>query len=123
MTPGCGTATPECGQRGSATLLVLSMAGVLVTLGAALGVVVTMVAAHRSAQSAADLAALAGARAVAQGRPGCPAAAVSADANGAVLTRCFLYGVDVEVEVRVAGPRWLGQTADLGARSRAGPSR
>lgn len=115
--------TAGFGQRGSATLLVLSMAGVLATLGAALGVVAAMVVAHRSAQSAADLAALAGASAVSQGRPGCAAAEVVAHANGAVLTGCVLSGLDVDVEVRVAGPHWLGQTADLDARSRAGPSR
>lgn len=111
------------GQRGSATVLVLAMAGVLATLGAALGVVVAMVAAHRSAQSAADLAALAGARALSQGRPGCAAAEVVAGANGAVLTRCVLSGLAIDVAVRVAGPHWLGQTADLDASSRAGPRR
>jgi hypothetical protein len=30
-------------------------------------------------------------------------------------------GRDVEVQVEVPGPHWLGQIADLGARSRAGP--
>ena len=49
-------------QRGSATLLVLAMAGVLLLVGSALGVVAAMVRAHRVAQSAADLAALAGAQ-------------------------------------------------------------
>ncbi|HET7069346.1 MAG TPA: Rv3654c family TadE-like protein [Nocardioides sp.] len=109
-------------ERGAATLLVLAMAGVLVTLGAALAVVVAMVAAHRAAQSAADLAALAGANAVLEGRQGCAAAGETAAANGATLTGCLVSGADVAVEVRVAGPHWLGQTADLGARSRAGPA-
>lgn len=109
-------------QRGSATLLVLAMAGVLVLLGAALAVVTAMVAAHRTAQSAADLAALAGARGLAQGRDACDVASRVAGANRAELTGCVVSGREVRVEVEVAGPRWLGQSADLGARSRAGPA-
>jgi hypothetical protein len=46
-------------EAGSATVLVLAMAGVLVLIGAALGTVAAMVQAHRLAQSGADLAALA----------------------------------------------------------------
>jgi secretion/DNA translocation related TadE-like protein len=109
-------------EGGSATLLVLAMAGVLVLLGAALSVVTAIVAAHRTAQAAADLAALAGARDVAQGRGGCDAAAGVARANGAELTGCVVSGPVVQVAVEVPGPRWLGQSADLGARSRAGPA-
>jgi len=109
-------------QRGAATLLVLAMAGVLVLLGAALAVVTAMVAAHRSAQSAADLAALAAARGVAEGRAGCAVAAEVAAANQARLTSCGVTGRVVDVAVEVTGPRWLGQTGDLAARSRAGPA-
>ena len=109
-------------ERGAATLLVLAMAGVLVLLGAALAVVTAMVAAHRAAQSAADLAALAAARGVAEGRDGCLLAAEVAVANRAHLTGCDVSGRVVDVAVEVPGPHWLGQTADLGARSRAGPA-
>jgi secretion/DNA translocation related TadE-like protein len=109
-------------QRGSATLLVLAMAGVLILLGVALAVVTAMVAAHRTAQSAADLAALAGARGVAQGRDGCAVATGVAEANRAALTLCAVSGREVRVEVEVTGPRWWGQSADLRARSRAGPA-
>ncbi len=73
-------------QEGSATLLVVAMAAVLLLLGSALGVVTAMVAAHRVAQSAADLAALAGARGLATGREGCAAATQVAVANGARVT-------------------------------------
>lgn len=110
------------GEAGSATLLVVAMAGVLLLLGAALGVVTAMVAAHRAAQSAADLAALAGARGVAEGGDGCARAGQIAIANHARLVACTVAGRTVEVEVRVAGPHWLGQTADLEGRSRAGPA-
>lgn len=122
MTRGSSTPRERVGQTGSATLLVLTMAGVLVTLGAALAVVVAMVAAHRGAQSAADLTALAGARAVAEGRDGCARAAEVAAANHARLAACTVSGRVVDVLVRVSGPHWLGQTADLTARSRAGPA-
>jgi secretion/DNA translocation related TadE-like protein len=109
------------GERGSATLLVVAMAGVLVLLGAALAVVAAMVVDHRTAQAAADLAALAGARGAGAGGDACAAAARVAAADGARLTGCVVTGRDVEVQVEVPGPHWLGQIADLGARSRAGP--
>ena len=113
-------------ERGSATVLVLAMMAVLVTVGAALAVVVAMVAAHREAQAAADLSALAGARDAARGRDGCAGAARIASANGARLTACSVTvsarGSVVDLSVEVPGPRWLGQTPDLGARSRAGPA-
>ncbi|HEY3527946.1 MAG TPA: Rv3654c family TadE-like protein [Nocardioides sp.] len=114
--------SPVRDERGSATLLVLAMCGVLVLLAAALAVVTAMVAAHRAAQSAADLAALAGARGLAEGRNGCAQAAEVARANEARLAACAVTGRVVDVVVRVSGPRWLGQTADLAARSRAGPA-
>jgi secretion/DNA translocation related TadE-like protein len=109
-------------DRGSATVLVVAMAGVLVLLGAALSVVTAMVAAHRAAQSAADLAALAGARDVAAGRDGCARAAQVASANRARLTACSVSWRVVGVQVEVDGPHWLGQTADLSGRARAGPA-
>jgi secretion/DNA translocation related TadE-like protein len=95
--------------------------GVLVLLGAALGVVAAMVVAHRSAQSAADLASLAAASAAARGDDGCAAGRAVASANGARLTACSAAGLEATVTVEVDGPHWLGQTADLLARARAGP--
>lgn len=109
-------------EAGAATLLVMAMAVVLLLMGAALAVVTAMVAAHRSAQSAADLAALAGARGVALGRDGCGVARRIAAANGVQLVACEVTGRVVDVEVRARGPHWLGQAADLSARSRAGPA-
>jgi secretion/DNA translocation related TadE-like protein len=110
-------------QRGAATLLVLTFAGVLVLLAAAFAVVVAMVVAHRSAQAAADLAALAAAHSLAVGGNGCVSAADVAADNHAHLTGCTVVGRDVVVRVRVGGPHWLGQVADLDARARAGPQR
>jgi secretion/DNA translocation related TadE-like protein len=96
--------------------------GVLLLVGAALAVVGAMVVAHRSAQSAADLAALAGAEAIAEGAEPCGPAATVAAANGAALDGCAVSGRELLVEVTVPGPRWLGQPHDLSARARAGPA-
>ena len=108
-------------ERGAATLLAVSFLGVLVLVGAALGVVGAMVVAHRTAQSVADLAALAGAGAIADGVDPCAAASGSAQANGARLEGCTASSREVTVTVTVPGPRWLGQPHDLTAQARAGP--
>lgn len=112
------------GERGAATVLVVAMAGLLLLIGAAAGVVGAIVAAHRSAQSAADLVALAGAATLADhsGRDPCAAAGEVAAANDARIGRCAVEDADVVVEVTVPGPRWLGQDQDLTARARAGPA-
>jgi len=109
-------------DTGASTLLALSFMGVLLLVGSALSVTGAMVVAHRSAQSAADLAALAGAAAITDGTDPCRAAASVAAANGAGLEECSVSGRDLVVEVTVPGPRWLGQPHDLGARARAGPA-
>lgn len=116
-----GLAARRCDERGSVTPFAVACLGVLVLLGAALGVVAAMVTAHRTAQGAADLASLAAASAVARGEDGCAAGASVASANGARLTGCAVDGFDVTVTVEAAGPHWLGQAADLAAEARAGP--
>lgn len=108
-------------ERGSAMPFAVACLGLVLLVGAALGVVAAMVAAHRTAQAAADLAALAGASAVQRGADGCAAADAIARANGGIVDDCAVAEQDVTVIVRVAGPRWLGQRADLSARARAGP--
>jgi secretion/DNA translocation related TadE-like protein len=109
------------GERGAASLFAVACLAVLLFVGAALGVVAAMVHTHRIAQSAADLAALAAASAVADGLDGCAAAARIAAANGAAVHSCGVSGREVTVGVVVTGPRWLGQSADLEAEARAGP--
>ncbi|MEQ6903570.1 Rv3654c family TadE-like protein [Nocardioides sp. YIM 152588] len=111
------------GERGAATVLVVALAGVLLLVGCALGVAATLVVDHRRAQAAADLAALAGAARLAEGGDACRVAGEVAAANGATLLGCRVEDRDVVAEVRVTGPRWLGQTGDLVARARAGPGR
>jgi secretion/DNA translocation related TadE-like protein len=109
-------------ERGSATPFAVACLGLLVLLAAALGVVTAMVHAQRRAQSAADLGALAAAQALARGGDGCAVGGEVVDANGAVLGSCQVAGREVRLEVEAAGPRWLGQTADLTAEARAGPA-
>ena len=67
-------------QRGAASLLATACLGVLLLLGAALGVVGALVVDHRRAQGAADLAALAGAAALQHGQDGCAQASRVASA-------------------------------------------
>ncbi len=110
-------------ERGSATPFAIACLGLLLVVAAALGVVSAMVRAHRQAQSAADLAALAAAVAAGRGADGCAAGARLAAANDAVLVSCEMVGREARVVVRVRGPHWLGQTADLAAQARAGPAR
>lgn len=109
------------GERGAVSLFAVSCLAVLLLLGAALGVVAAMVLAHRTAQSAADLAALAAAGAIGEGADPCARGAEVASANGARLASCTVRGREAVVRVTVTGPRWLGQEADLTAEARAGP--
>lgn len=112
----------ERGEHGAATVLVLAMAGLLCFIAMAMAGVGGLVRAQRSAQSAADLVALAVAGSEAEGEDGCARAAVIAEANGAALTSCSLRGRDAWVVVEVAGPRWAGRRAVLTAEARAGPA-
>lgn len=112
------------GERGSVSLFAVACLALLLLLGSALGVVAAMVRAHRVAQSAADLTALAVASVASpasRGRDPCAVGAGIAEANGAVMTACRRVGSDAIVTVEVRGPRWLGQVSDLSAEARAGP--
>lgn len=103
------------------SLFVVACVGLLLLVGAALGVVAALVRAHRQAQSAADLAALAVASAPGLGADPCTAGAAIAKANGGRLASCVLVGRSGTVRVVIPGPHWLGQRADLEAEARAGP--
>lgn len=72
--------------------------------------------ARQRAETAADLAALAGAQALARGDPSpCAAAGVAASANGASLAGCSVTGDAVGVAVSVSRP------TPAAAVARAGP--
>ena len=112
------------GDRGSATVWVLALSGVLAVLAVAVVLVGAAALARHRAGTAADLAALAAAGRAVLGEPdACAAAAHVARANAAALVACSVDGSAV-VEVRVAVPVRL---AGLGvhvasARARAGPA-
>ena len=79
-------------ERGAGTVLAVAMLGLLVTVTLATSGVVGVVAAHRRAQSAADLAALAGAAAVQDGADACARAGQIAARNSASLRSCDIDG-------------------------------
>jgi secretion/DNA translocation related TadE-like protein len=113
------------GERGGGSMLMVGVLTVLLMIGVT-GVVVAgyLVAAHR-VRTAADLAALSGAAAVASGADGCPAARSNARSNGARLVECgqvgdavdFVVTVRAEVRVQVMFP---GLPQRLGAVAHAG---
>ena len=97
------------------------MAGVLMFVLLGLSGASGLVTAQRRAQSAADLAALAGAAAVPDGAAGCVDAARISTANGAALAACSVVGREVWVQVTVPGPQWPGRRVRVSAEARAGP--
>jgi secretion/DNA translocation related TadE-like protein len=115
-------------DRGSATVWVLALSGVLVSLGAAAVLVGSAVATRHRAEAAADLAALAAAGDAVTGAGGPCATALSiAVANGAALEACTVLPgnvVQIRVGVRVTmgplGERWAHASARAGPVSPGG---
>ncbi|NEK60539.1 flp pilus-assembly TadE/G-like family protein [Geodermatophilus sabuli] len=110
-------------ERGSATVWVVALSGVLAAIGVAAVLVGSAVVARHRATGAADLAALAAAEQAVRGASGpCAVAAEVARANGARLTGCAVDAaavVDVAVQVAVRlGPLGVRHAP---ARARAGP--
>ncbi|MBV9832466.1 MAG: hypothetical protein JOZ82_12815 [Marmoricola sp.] len=102
------------------SVLAISMMGVLVALTLAVGCGIAVVAAHRAAQAAADLASLAAAGALQDGRDACAVAAAVATDNRALLRGCDVQDWSVSVVVVSAARLPIGRV-ELPARSRAGP--
>jgi secretion/DNA translocation related TadE-like protein len=111
-------------ERGSATVWVLTLCGVLLSLAAAAVLVGGAVAGRHRAEAAADLAALAAAgRAVSGAAEPCAAARSIAAANGAVLDSCTVHpGAVVELRVTVEVPLGPLGRRPASARARAGPA-
>jgi secretion/DNA translocation related TadE-like protein len=110
-------------ERGSATVWVMALSGVLAAVSLAVVLVGSAVVARHRASTAADLAALAAAGSAVAGRPdACAVAGRVAAANSAVLASCVAEGAGVvRIRVNVAvrlGP--LGVHSATG-RARAGP--
>lgn len=111
-------------ERGSATAWSVPFIGALVLLTLLMAVVGGALVTVRRVQAAADLAALAGATAHADGRSACAEVARVAGRNGGRLDSCdVLDGGDVRVVVSAsfAGP-WP-QALTVRGRARAGPAR
>lgn len=88
-------------ERGGATALAALVVAVVVGVTALLAVHGVLVSAAQRVRGAADLAALAGARAQGAGADACAAAGRSATLAGVVLGDCRVVGDEVEFVVRV----------------------
>lgn len=108
-------------ERGVAVVLAITAISALTALALVCGGVTATVVAHRQLQSAADLAALAGASALRDGVAPCSAAQHIAESNRVQLTSCAVEGNAVRLEVRVRLVPVLG-SRELTARARAGPT-
>lgn len=113
-------------ERGSATVHAVVLIGILVVAAMVAATVAALLVGHRRAAAGADLAALAGAAAIQQGKAACGPAARLATANGVQLARCTRDGDEVTVvvvtDVVSAFGRWLGPGWGVRARARAGPA-
>ncbi|RAW17820.1 Rv3654c family TadE-like protein [Phytoactinopolyspora halophila] len=124
ILPGSGRySRGYCRERGAGSILVLAAVGIVMVAFTVVAVLATGQSARRQAAAAADLAALAAAARMADGSTqACETARAVATANEATLVECLVYGVEVEVVVRVPvagiGSRWL---PDQDRRARAGP--
>lgn len=99
-------------------LVAIGLAAVFAILLVGLQLAGAVIARHR-VETAADLAALAGATRVLAG-DACERAGAIAAANGAQVTSCTLDGLDVQVVV--TAPVSLGTFGgDVSGRARAGP--
>ncbi len=117
-----GTGRPGAGEQGSASVLGVQVLAVLAVVTLVCCAAAALVAAHRRAQTAADLGALAGATAIQQGGAACPAVARVVVGNHARLRTCAVTGQTVRVSVLVRTPVLLGHTRELTAAARAGPA-
>lgn len=108
------------GDGGVAVVVTLGLLAVLVFVAAVSVGTVAIVLAHRRAQAAADLAALAGASALQRGDDPCLAAARIARRHDTALGHCLVVGQTLAVTTTVALPSALGGRL-VPARARAGP--
>ena len=110
------------GDAGVATVLVLSMASVLVLVGAVTSGLAAVAVARQRAASAADLSALAAAASTLEGpEVACDRARRLATRTGARLASCTVDGDVVQVVAEVRPPGAIGRLGTASARARAGP--
>jgi secretion/DNA translocation related TadE-like protein len=89
-------------ERGSASVLMVGIMGVVLALSIAALLIAGYAVAYHRARAAADLSALSGAAAFQQGRDPCPQATLTARQNGARVERCEKVGDAVDFVVTVA---------------------
>lgn len=106
-------------EEGLGSLLVLAVAGLVITAAVMAIGVAQVIAARHQAAAAADLGALAGAAAV--DGDACAAAAVVVRANAAVLVGCRVEAPDVVVTAQASTRSWLGLRWHPEVSARAGP--
>ncbi|MFT4009692.1 MAG: flp pilus-assembly TadE/G-like family protein [Nocardioidaceae bacterium] len=121
MRSGQRAGRPTYDSSGLVTPLAAASCSGLIMLAYGLCAVGGVLVADRRADSAADLAALAGAGAAQEFADPCVAADEVARDNGTELTRCSARGPVVEVEVRGTVRLPWGQSLDVAAGARAGP--
>lgn len=115
-------------DRGSAAVIVIGLAGVLVAVAVAGATVGGLLVGQRRAAAAADLAALAAAEAVgstgaaSRRRSACEEAQRIGDANQARLGSCTVGGAEVVVAVVVDVSLPIGGEVSVIGRARAGPA-
>ncbi|TIC78576.1 Rv3654c family TadE-like protein [Nocardioides sp. GY 10127] len=119
--PDAGRTGHGRGDRGAAAVVAVALVGVLAVVGYGLALVAGVVVAQRRVETAADLGALAGAGALAQGAAGCAAAGPVVARNGAEVASCTEEGRDVLLVASGRAPGPLGRWVTLTARARAGP--
>jgi secretion/DNA translocation related TadE-like protein len=111
------------GDAGSATIVVLGIALVIVSAACAMVMLAAAICARHSAQAAADLAALAAAQHIGVDDGGCVAAADIAAVNRASLESCEIRldadGRAGTVDIALSRPVGTGALAQWTARARA----
>jgi len=118
---GAAAAGPS-GDRGSATVLVISLCAVLVLLATVLVTLGSVAVVRHRAAGAADAGALAAAaRALSGSTAACRKADEVVRAQAAQLLSCGLAGDVAEVVVQVRPGGWLGTLGTVSGRARAGP--
>ncbi len=104
------------GERGAATVLLVAMLALVVAVASAAAAIARVASARVRVSTAADLAALAAARA-----GDCSVAAAVAAANGATSDQCLLDGPDAQVRAVMTVRLLPGRQLQLTALARAGP--
>lgn len=114
---------PHVKDRGSGTVWVIAMGALVLTGGWGATGFTEVVLCRQRASAAADLAALAGARAALAGPArACADARLIAARNGARLTMCTLDGLIINVSAVVSVPAPWASLGNAVARARAGPA-